>query len=84
MAGGTYRLGADRSVSFALRPGVRVFGGYAGGEDAGRDPAKYATVFDGNGAYHVVIGAEGAVLDGVTITGGRADGARWGEKMTIL
>lgn len=72
VAAGTYRLGADRSSSFVLRPGVRVYGGYTGNE---RDAAKHATVLDGNHAYHVVTGANGAALDGFTITGGYADGA---------
>jgi predicted outer membrane repeat protein len=54
-----------------LQPGVRLYGGYKGDV---RDPANNPSVLDGNGAYHVVIGADGALLDGFTITGGRADG----------
>ncbi|MDR3407881.1 MAG: right-handed parallel beta-helix repeat-containing protein [Methylovirgula sp.] len=71
IAGGTYRLGLDRSSAFVLQPGVRLYGGYKGKV---RDPANNPSVLDGNGAYHVVIGADGALLDGFTITGGRADG----------
>lgn len=77
MAAGTYKLGGDRSASFVLRPGVRLCGGYAGGV---RDVAKHKTVLDGNHAYHVVTGASGAVLDGLTITGGQADGAGYDGK----
>ena len=71
VAAGTYRLGSDRKASFVLRPCVRVLGGYRGDE---RDPTKYPTVLDGNHTYHVVVGANGATLDGLTITGGHADG----------
>jgi hypothetical protein len=75
VAAGVYPLGPDRTASFVLQPGVRLYGGYAGTAEGGRDPVKYVTTLDGKGAYHVVIGADGAVLDGCTITGGRADGA---------
>jgi autotransporter family porin len=73
VAAGTYRLGADRSESFVLHPGIRLLGGF-NPKDGERDPARHPTVLDGNGAYHVVIGANGTVLDGLTITGGCADG----------
>jgi len=48
--------------------------------DPERDPERYITVIEGlcpetgEHADHVVIGAEGAVLDGFVVTGGRADG----------
>jgi predicted outer membrane repeat protein len=77
VAAGTYRLGSDRTTSFVLRPGVRVLGGYRGDV---RDPEKTPTVLDGNRAYHVVIGANGTTLDGLTITGGHADGAGYDGK----
>ena len=79
VAAGTYPLGSDRSASFVLRPGVRVIGGFAGKGDE-RDVAQHRTILDGNHAYHVLIGANGAVLDGLTITGGYADGAGYDGK----
>jgi ribonuclease BN (tRNA processing enzyme) len=79
VAAGTYRLGADRSESFVLRPGVRLYGGF-NATDSQRDPAKNPTVLDGNRAYHVLTGANGAVLDGFTITGGCADGSGYDGK----
>ena len=79
VAAGTYKLGAERSASFVLQPGVRLYGGFAG-NDSQRDPAKNVTVLDGNHAYHVLIGANGAVLDGFTITDGYADGAGYDGK----
>lgn len=79
VAAGTYRLGADRSESFVLRPSVRLYGGF-NATDSQRDPAKNPTVLDGNRAYHVLLGANGAVLDGFTITGGCADGIGYDGK----
>ncbi|RME93542.1 MAG: hypothetical protein D6766_08010, partial [Verrucomicrobia bacterium] len=91
IAGGTYRPAAtqpgDRSASFRLRPGVALYGGFAGTETQReqRDWTAHPTVLSGDlgrpgevadNAFHVVIGAEGARLDGLTITGGCADG--WG------
>ena len=92
IAGGTYRPtdGADRSISFVLRNGVAIYGGYAGGKapnpDA-RDVALYLVIISGDigtagvhtdNSYHVVT-ASGVgpltVLDGVTVTGGNANGS---------
>ena len=70
---GKYELGANRADAFLLQPGVRLFGGYTG-QGGQRDPAKNLTILEGNHAFHVLVGANGAVLDGVTITGGCADG----------
>jgi hypothetical protein len=91
--GGTANAG-NRDVSFMLKPGLKIRGGFAGyglpRPDA-RDPAAYVTILSGDlkgddkwgtlnlsdNSYHVVVGpADGlpAVLDGVTITGGNADG----------
>ena len=77
VAAGVYKLGADRSKPFAMQPGVRVYGGFKGAEC---DPGKNPTVLDGNHAFHVVAGANGALLDGFTITGGCADGAGYDGK----
>lgn len=67
VAPGTYKLSGKRNDAFVLRPGVRVYGG-------GK------AVLDGHRAYHVVVGANGAQLDGFTITGGHADGAGYDGK----
>jgi hypothetical protein len=77
VAAGTYQLGTDRSASFVLRPGVRVYGGY---RDNTRDVTKHPSVLNGNHAYHVVTGANGALLDGFMITGGYADGPGYDGK----
>jgi len=89
VAKGTYltsRTG-DRSESFRLKPGVSLFGGFAGTESKRerRDWEKNPTVLSGaigrpgdrtDNAYHVVVGASGAFLDGFVITGGNANGRR--------
>lgn len=77
VAAGIYRPGPERTGAFALRPGIRLFGGYKGDE---RDPVAHATVLDGNHAYHVLIGANGTTVDGFTITGGWADGTGYDGK----
>ena len=74
VAAGVYKLNGMRGASFILPPGVRVYGGYSGVGDQ-RNVNRDRTVLDGNGAYHVLIGANGAVLDGLTITGGNANGS---------
>lgn len=92
VAAGTYRPtpGADRTISFPLKNGVGVYGGFAGTETlrSQRDPAGNPTTLSGDvgvagdssdNSFHVVT-ADGAVsastvLDGFTISGGRADGA---------
>ena len=69
--------GADGDPVIRLAAGVEVLGGFNGTEtDATqRDPAGSLTVLDGQGSsYHVVTGADNAVLDGFTVTGGNADG----------
>ncbi|MBN2071582.1 MAG: hypothetical protein JW814_09020 [Candidatus Krumholzibacteriota bacterium] len=76
---GTYTSGTtdhDRPV-VSLKSGVSLYGGFDGSEAAlaERDVAANPTILDGNDmAFHVVIGADGAVLDGFTITGGNANG----------
>lgn len=89
VAGGTYKptAGTDRTISFQLKSGVAVYGGFAGSASSDpttRDPSSYPTVLSGDigtagdvsdNSYHVVI-ANGAdstsLLDGVTITEGYA------------
>ncbi len=89
VAAGTYNptAGTDRSVSFVLKTGVALYGGFGGTETARtqRNAAGNVTIFSGNigdpasgadNSYHVVT-ADGvdatAVLDGFTVTGGNAD-----------
>jgi predicted outer membrane repeat protein len=90
LAHGTYKPTAttDRTISFNLKSGVGLYGGYAGygapNPDA-RDVVANATVLSGDigtigttsdNAYHVVSGAgvdSASVLDGVTITAGDAN-----------
>jgi hypothetical protein len=87
VAAGAYTptAGDDRAVSFALKQGVGLYGGFDGTEEQRdqRDPAANMTVLSGDigvpgddsdNSYHVVLGANDAVLDGFTVTGGRADG----------
>jgi autotransporter family porin len=86
VATGTYKpSGEDRSISFVLSPGVRLYGGFSGTETAfeQRDFERNRTILSGDigrpvipsdNSYHVLIGADGAVVDGFTITGGYADG----------
>ena len=86
VAEGTYKPGNQRISNFALISGVSVYGGFDGSESSlgERDPAAHSTVLSGDigvggsyadNCYHVVVGADNAVLDGFTITGGNADGA---------
>ncbi len=89
VAGGIYKptLATDRSVSFALKNGVALMGGYAGAGAANsdmRDIVRYRTVLSGDigvagdnsdNSYHVVVGSgtDGtAALDGFTISAGNA------------
>lgn len=66
-----------------LRPDVHLLGGFEGGEtsDEMRDWVAHGAVLDGSRAMGgqpaltVVAGAEGAAMDGFTITGGRAHSA---------
>ena len=79
----------DREAALQLINGVMVLGGYAGlgaPDPDERDIALYETILtgdigiageSGDNSYHVVTGSlteASAVLDGVTITAGRADG----------
>lgn len=65
-----------------LRPGIGLYGGFAGGETmlSQADPVANVTVIDGSTsrdgepAYHVVYAGEGSTLEGFTVTGGNAFG----------
>jgi len=87
VAAGIYRptKGSDRRISFRLKSGLALYGGFRGDETAReqRDWITNETVLSGDlrsplgvagNSYHVVIGAEGATLDGFTVTAGNADG----------
>ena len=92
VAAGTYKPTATttRTVSFALKNGVGIYGGFAGteGSRTERNPAANVTVLSGDigtagnssdNSFHVVTAdstvTSSAVLDGFTITGGMADGS---------
>lgn len=92
VAAGTYRPSSiDRSASFVLSGGIRLYGGFAGNEKRRdeRDSKKYASILSGDigkpdvqtdNVFHVLVGANEAVLDGFTITGGYADGIGYDGK----
>ena len=87
-AAGTYKptTGTSRTATFQLVSGVAVYGGFAGTELTRdqRNPATNLTTLSGDigiptntsdNSYHVVTGANGATLDGFTITAGNANSA---------
>jgi len=87
VAAGVYRPtgGAERRISFRLKKGLALYGGFRGDETSreGRDWVANETVLSGDlsgplgvggNSYHVLLGADGATLDGFTVTGGTADG----------
>jgi hypothetical protein len=93
VAAGTYKpaTGADRAAAFQLRDGVEVYGGFCGRETqrSERDWQANPTVLSGDlgragdasdNAYHVVIGADDAVLDGFVVCDGNADGRTYDAK----
>ena len=92
VAAGTYKPTATttRTISFVLKQGVAVYGGFAGTETQKdeRDPEVHVTVLSGDigatgdssdNSLHVVRAGIGltasSVLDGFTITAGHADGS---------
>lgn len=80
VAAGRYSPGPQPEDSFLLADGVRVYGGFAGGESQREqrnpDLASNRTILDGGGrSNHVVSGfylGPATVLDGFVITGGNA------------
>ena len=72
VAAGTYTATADAVLK--MKPGVYLFGGFAGAETARgeRDWAAHVSTIDGEDARRGVVGADDALLDGFTITGGAA------------
>jgi predicted outer membrane repeat protein len=90
VAAGTYKPtgGTNRAVSFTLKNGVAVYGGFAGTETSlsQRNITANVTILSGDigtavtksdNSYHVVNGGttdNTAILDGFTITAGNANG----------
>ena len=91
VADGVYKptAGMDRTISFHLKSGVKLLGGYAGYGSAHantRNITSHATILSGDigtpgdatdNSYNVVVASfvdAAASLDGFTITGGHADG----------
>ncbi len=81
VAGGIYDEERYGDGSLYMRPGVHLYGGFAGGEsnrtqrnlDANPTWIDGSVARNGEAAYHVIVGASYATLDGFTITGGNAD-----------
>lgn len=82
---GTYTptSGTTRSVSFTLKAGLALYGGFAGDETSrsDRDWTSHETILSGDigaqgdnsdNSFTVVKGATGAMLDGFTVTGGNS------------
>jgi hypothetical protein len=78
IAEGTYvRKSGSDTVVLMMKDGVSVYGGFAGTEGVRteRDPAVRVTTLDGEDvAYHVIVSASNATLDGFTVTRGNANG----------
>lgn len=87
VAAGTYTptAGTDRSITFVMKEGVTIYGGFAGTEETldSRNYETNQTILSGNigdkedagdNSYHVLFGASNAVLDGFVIEDGYADG----------
>ncbi|HEU0295738.1 MAG TPA: choice-of-anchor Q domain-containing protein [Anaerolineales bacterium] len=89
VAAGTYKptTGTDRTISFTLKSGVAVYGGFAGNELSRqqRDPTINVTILSGDvgtsevssdNSYHVATSSDSgqSILDGFTVIGGQADG----------
>ncbi|MFC1976187.1 NPP1 family protein, partial [Chloroflexota bacterium] len=90
VAAGTYKptTGTDRGISFQLKSGLALYGGFAGNETSRdqRDWEANPTILSGDignsgdiadNSYHVVSAVNIAacgILDGFTISGGVADG----------
>jgi hypothetical protein len=79
-----YIYETDDLDTVQLQPGVELYGGFSGdGTESLRDERDWVnnvTVVDGHegtsetyDVYHVVLGADDAVIDGFTITGGDAN-----------
>lgn len=76
---------SDRTVSFRMKEGVAIYGGFSGDETdrSERDVEANKTILSGNigkqnrsddNSYHVILGSVNSIIDGVTIADGYADG----------
>ncbi|MBY7734248.1 hypothetical protein [Francisella philomiragia] len=76
---------SPRESSFKMKSNVAIYGGFSGDETSvsQRDFVKNKVILSGDigkvlgkdiHSYHVIIGANKSLIDGVTITGGIADG----------
>lgn len=88
VAEGAYNEVRDNAAgSLIMRAGVSLYGGFIGLGTGGnetnrsqRNPLAHLSLIDGasaragQAAYHVVLGADNAVIDGFRITGGNANG----------
>ncbi len=59
--------------TFALKPHVALFGGFAAPGGA-RDLRQHRTILDGEGAHRIAIGSDHASVDGFVFEGGRVRG----------
>jgi predicted outer membrane repeat protein len=88
VAAGTYypTTDNDRTAYFELISNLTIYGGFKGNETqlSERDYVNNVTILSGDigvagnqtdNTYHVLVGANSAILDGFTITGGYANGA---------
>ena len=96
VAAGTYypTAAADRTISFDMVAGVAMYGGFVGGEAAlsQRDWDTNQTILSGDigtvgvttdNSYHVVVGADDAILDGFVVTGGRGSSTGGGGMYNV-
>lgn len=100
VASGTYKPtgGTNRSISFLLKSGVRVYGGFTGTETATeqRDPLVHETILSGDigipgndtdNSYHVVHGKgldASTVFDGFIVTRGYSYGQFTPASLDVL
>ena len=86
VAAGTYgESRANAMGSLVMQSDVDLYGGFSGNElsVSQRDWNTLVTTIDGSvarggdAAYHVVLGANDATIDGFTVTGGNANGPDW-------
>ncbi|MCD6394701.1 MAG: hypothetical protein J7M40_14510 [Planctomycetes bacterium] len=75
---GSLNTPEDSYATFQLVTGAGLYGGFpnGGGDWSQRDPSTHTTVLSGQlsggQAFHVVTGADGAVLDGFVVSDGNA------------
>lgn len=86
VAAGIYTPGSERDDSFELKEYVGIYGGFTGSEIAfdDRDYNNNETILSGDigiveiasdNVYHVLLGSQNALIDGVIVQDGYADGS---------